>query len=328
SALASLDHPGIVRYYRAWIEYPPQGWQEQKDRQLLLHTSFPLIDQDTYTGVTSCHQDYNYTTEFLAQGNLHRDSSHELSPDFRDPIGWGFHKTHDQKAVIGVKKASQVERNKDCAIVDKLENLYKPDEFSYTQHWLASHLTLADSPFVSIAAVRKSGKKRDYKLKSKHFNAPTSNVRPQLVLSTIDPIWGSTNCEGINSSKGININISTVSSDTNDYDYSNSVSRQDHITPIFSSTQAASSKEEDSLIGFSNFTEINGIDVTAPHSETSHSSSFEFKRQQYNKNGPSGLLPYFIKYDSFNYLAGYIGFQVSYSGHSLSCFSFNMLASF
>ncbi|CAL8098966.1 unnamed protein product [Calicophoron daubneyi] len=33
-ALASLDHPGIVRYHRAWSESPPPGWQESRDNEL------------------------------------------------------------------------------------------------------------------------------------------------------------------------------------------------------------------------------------------------------------------------------------------------------
>ncbi|KAG8193325.1 hypothetical protein JTE90_022955 [Oedothorax gibbosus] len=33
-ALAKLDHPGVVRYFNSWVEYPPKGWQQLKDKEL------------------------------------------------------------------------------------------------------------------------------------------------------------------------------------------------------------------------------------------------------------------------------------------------------
>ena len=35
-ALAALDHPGIVRYFHAWWEAPPPGWQLATDRHFFL----------------------------------------------------------------------------------------------------------------------------------------------------------------------------------------------------------------------------------------------------------------------------------------------------
>ncbi|MGH0180221.1 UNVERIFIED_CONTAM: hypothetical protein FKN15_003772 [Acipenser sinensis] len=34
-ALAKLEHPGIIRYFNAWQETPPEGWQEEMDKRWL-----------------------------------------------------------------------------------------------------------------------------------------------------------------------------------------------------------------------------------------------------------------------------------------------------
>ncbi|XP_075963515.1 eukaryotic translation initiation factor 2-alpha kinase 3 [Anarhichas minor] len=34
-ALAKLEHPGIIRYFNAWQESPPKGWQEEMDQRWL-----------------------------------------------------------------------------------------------------------------------------------------------------------------------------------------------------------------------------------------------------------------------------------------------------
>ncbi|MBN3289920.1 E2AK3 kinase, partial [Polypterus senegalus] len=48
-ALAKLEHPGIIRYFNAWQETPPEGWQEEMDKRLLKDastTDWPLSSPD------------------------------------------------------------------------------------------------------------------------------------------------------------------------------------------------------------------------------------------------------------------------------------------
>lgn len=48
-ALAKLEHPGIIRYFNAWQESPPEGWQEEMDQRWLQDqsaTDWPMSFMD------------------------------------------------------------------------------------------------------------------------------------------------------------------------------------------------------------------------------------------------------------------------------------------
>ncbi|KAK3590063.1 hypothetical protein CHS0354_041095 [Potamilus streckersoni] len=59
-ALAKLDHMGIVRFFNAWIETPPTGWQEGRDRE--------IEDSECMSRPTPC----NSVTELGAKTFIHQ----------------------------------------------------------------------------------------------------------------------------------------------------------------------------------------------------------------------------------------------------------------
>lgn len=57
-ALAKLDHPGIVRYFQAWEESPPAGWQESRDQEMFDRSVISYMYIYHYETSCICHTVY------------------------------------------------------------------------------------------------------------------------------------------------------------------------------------------------------------------------------------------------------------------------------
>lgn len=78
-ALAKLDHTGIVRYYNAWLESPPPGWQEHQD---------DVWQSSSDQWSTSACSDMEKASAAIPSSSL--DGTHSFNPlrPFDNPVGF------------------------------------------------------------------------------------------------------------------------------------------------------------------------------------------------------------------------------------------------
>ncbi|CAG5133197.1 unnamed protein product, partial [Candidula unifasciata] len=109
-ALAKLEHIGIVRYFNAWVESPPAGWQEERDK--LFHFS-----------------DLSGPTSFSTYPE-HRQST-EKQPQHTKAV-----KTHGKRVNIGAQHILST---------DRANNLLDTDSIIFSSQTAASNSSLKHS---------------------------------------------------------------------------------------------------------------------------------------------------------------------------------------
>lgn len=74
--LANCEHKNIVRYFHAWVEQPPRGWQELKDKEMFSRDIFSTsitIESPSPTEESkafSVHTDTNHKEKFMTKSKL------------------------------------------------------------------------------------------------------------------------------------------------------------------------------------------------------------------------------------------------------------------
>ena len=83
-ALAALEHPGIVRYFHAWWEEPPKGWQLETDRQFLMKG---IADSPSYALSDDWRVEMDTSPIDKLSNSNKKNNERESAPPRDDPLG-------------------------------------------------------------------------------------------------------------------------------------------------------------------------------------------------------------------------------------------------
>ncbi|CAI5440054.1 unnamed protein product [Caenorhabditis angaria] len=77
--LAIFDHPGIIRYFYAWEEKPPKGWQKSRDQMLFLENSSSIEIPSTIGKSTVSSDGNNKYEQFsIGKGDFEEESDSDI----------------------------------------------------------------------------------------------------------------------------------------------------------------------------------------------------------------------------------------------------------